>query len=140
MAKAGAVKARARARVVKGRSLFGYCRNSDGADVQGLAVNAAAIAGSDDANGDSGHDSDEGWEGQRTAAEEGGGRRTGLRARLHWELQGTLGGGECLSGFLANPLPCFYRANMGSRMVLSAPFCWSSEIGPFGLPVVPKKI
>ena len=43
---------------------------------------AAAIAGSDDANGDSGHGSDEGWKGQGTAAEAGGGSRTGLRARL----------------------------------------------------------
>ena len=58
-------------------------------------MNAAAIAGSDDANGDSGHGSNEGWKGQGTAAEVGGGSRTGLRARLHWELQGTLGGGKC---------------------------------------------
>ena len=58
-------------------------------------MNAAAIAGSDDANGDSGHSSDEGWKGQGTAAEAGGGSTTGLGARLHWELQGTLGGGKC---------------------------------------------
>ena len=41
-----------------------------------------AIAGSDDANGDSGHCSDEGWKGQGTAAEAGGGSGTGLGARL----------------------------------------------------------
>ena len=38
--------------------------------------------GSDAANGDSGHGSNESWEGQRTVAEVGGGSRTGLRARL----------------------------------------------------------
>ena len=37
--------------------------------------------------------------------------------------------GENVNGILANPLPCLYRANMGSRRVISAPFRWSSEIG-----------
>ena len=46
-------------------------------------MNAAAKAGSDDANGDSGHYSDEGWKEQGTTAEVGGGSKTGFRARLH---------------------------------------------------------
>ena len=52
-------------------------------------MNDAAIAGSDDANGDSGHGSDVDWEGQGTVEEAGGGRRTGNSAdggsaSLHW--------------------------------------------------------
>ena len=54
----------------------------------GVAVTAAAIDGSDGADGGSGHGSDEGWKGQGTAAEAVGGGRT--------ETQGTAGRGkEC---------------------------------------------
>ena len=70
-------------------------------------MNTAAIAGSDDANGDSSHYSDEGWKGQGTAAEAGGGSRTGFRARQHWELQGRLGGGECKVAFWLAPSPAY---------------------------------
>ena len=42
----------------------------------GVAVTAAAIAGSD---GGSGHGSDEGWKGQGTAAKAVGGGRTGTQ-------------------------------------------------------------
>ena len=54
-----------------------------------------------------------------------------------WELkQGFAGSsghgweGENVNGILANPLPCLYRNSMGSQRVFSAPFHWSSEIGP----------
>ena len=94
-------------------------------------MNAAAIAGSGDANGDSGHDSDEGWKGQGTAAEAGGGMRTGLRARLHWELRGTMGGGECEVAFWLTPLPCLYRTFLSSRRVLSPFFRYFERIWPF---------
>ena len=98
-------------------------------------MNAAAIAGSDDANGDSGHDSDEGWKGQGTAAEAGGGSRTGLRARLHWELQSPLGGGEYKVAFWLSPSPAYIEpawAAEGSFMRLFAGLaklaCWHSCI------------
>ena len=45
-------------------------------------MEARLLLGSDDANGDSGHGSNEGWEGQRTEAEAGGGSRTGFSARV----------------------------------------------------------
>ena len=50
----------------------------------GVVVTAAEKAGSDGADGGSGHGSNEGWKGQGTAAEAVGGGRTGT--------QGTLGG------------------------------------------------
>ena len=59
----------------------------------GVAVTAAAKAGSDGADGGSGHGSDEGWKGQGTAAETVGGGRTGNlgTATMNWELQGFAG-------------------------------------------------
>ena len=45
----------------------------------GVAVTAAAIAGSDGADGGSGHCSDEGWKGQGTTAKAVGGGRTGTQ-------------------------------------------------------------
>ena len=44
-------------------------------------MEARLLLSSDDANGNSGHGSDEGWEGQPGL--EGGGSGTGLKARLH---------------------------------------------------------
>ena len=45
----------------------------------GVAVTAAVIAGSDGVDGGFGHDSDEGWKGQGTAAKAVGGGRTGTQ-------------------------------------------------------------
>ena len=45
----------------------------------GVAVTAAAIAGSDGADGGSGQGSDEGWKGQGTVAKAVGGGRTGTQ-------------------------------------------------------------
>ena len=52
-------------------------------------MEARLLLDSDDANGDYGHGSYEGWEGQGTTAEAGGGNRTGnsgdgVSESLHW--------------------------------------------------------
>ena len=59
----------------------------------GVAVTAVAKAGSDGADGGSGHGSDEGWKGQGTVAEAVGGGRTGNQGTtaMNWELQGFAG-------------------------------------------------
>ena len=63
-----------------------------------MTVEAQLLSGSDDAQSDSGHGSNEGWEGHRTVAEVGGG--TGM--------QGKAAEGERKrSGILAKPPPLF---------------------------------
>ena len=50
---------------------------------------------------------------QSAAVEAGlkqGSAGTGLRARLRWELQGTLGGGECKVTFWLTPSPAYIEA------------------------------
>ena len=65
-----------------------------------ITVEARLLLGSDDTNGDSGHCSNESWEGHRTVAEVGGG--TGM--------QGTAAEGERKrSGILAKPPLCLNR-------------------------------
>ena len=84
----------------------------------GVAVTVAAKAGSDGADGGSGHGSDEGWKGQGTAAEAVGGNRTGTQAvggsrtgcgsrrRQRKIAQGFAGGGEeCEMAFWTPPPP-----------------------------------
>ena len=54
--------------------------------------------------------SGEGGSNQLAAVEAGlkqGSAGTGLRARLRWELQGTLGGGECKVAFWLIPSPTY---------------------------------
>ena len=59
----------------------------------GVSAEARLLQGSDDANGDSGHGSDEGWEGQPWA-----------RRLRQWDwTQGTLGGGKYEVSFWLNP-------------------------------------
>ena len=44
-----------------------------------------------------------------------GGGELGRRARLLWELQGTMGGGEYEVVCWPTPLPCFYRPEMAAE-------------------------
>ena len=67
----------------------------------GVAVTAAAIAGSDGADGGYGHGSDEGWKGQGTAAEAVGGGKNGT--------QGKAGREENCEVTFWLTLPCLYK-------------------------------
>ena len=66
-------------------------------------MEARLLLGFDDAQSDSGHGSDEGWEGQGIAARQAA-VALGCRARL--------GGGEYEMACWPTPLPCFYKRNM----------------------------
>ena len=99
-----------------------------------MNVEARLLLGFDDAQSDSGHG--KGWHWwywsrllqKKMAQGFAGGQGTATAELL---TQGTAGRGRMQSGILANPLPCLYRANMGSRKVISAPFRYSQRIWPF---------
>ena len=100
-------------------------------------MEARLLLGSDDAQSDSGHGSDEGWEGQGIAARQAA-AALGCGARLLRELQGTMGGGEYEVVCWPTLLPCFYKNSLvadGSFMRL---FATPSEFGHFGLPAAHK--
>ena len=126
-------------------------------------MEARLLLGSDDAQSDSGHGSDEGWEGQaiatrQAAAVKAGSGGTGhgycrgkwLRASLGVRAplrqrkmaQSFIGGGEgkCEVVIWLTPSPAYIEPPWAAERLFLRLFATPNQFGPFGFPVVPKNV
>ena len=107
-------------------------------------MEAQLLLGSDDAQSDSGHGSDEGWEGQGVAARQAAAVKAGSGGTGHgycrgkW-LRASLGG-ECEVVIWLTPSPAYIEPPWAAERSLLRLFATPSEFGPFGFPVVPKNV
>ena len=69
-----------------------------------------------------------------------GGGIAGLGARLHWELQGMLGGGEFEVACWPTPSPIFIRTAWQPKGLSRQIFAIVSEFGPIGRSAFQRKI
>ena len=106
-------------------------------------MEARLLLGSDDAQSDSGHGSDEGWEGQGIAARQAAAVKAGSGGTRHgygrgkW-LRASLGG-KCEVVIWLTPSPAYIEPPWAAKRSFMRLFATPSEFGPFGFPVVPKK-
>ena len=112
-------------------------------------MEARLLLGSDDAQSDSGHGSDEGWEGQGIATRQaaavkacsGGTGHSYCRGKwLRASLGGGGGGGGCEVVIWLTPSRAYIEPPWAAERSFLRLFATPSEFSPFGFPIVPKNV